>query len=108
MKAVIEKHPLRDCYMLWMQGTAIPPFFGTMQECKKARFTLCKNINEKLLEHFKHNKPSQDLARGIIEFVNTSLDCINENQLIDLLEYWRYKVAYHINDNGCIVEYRLN
>lgn len=108
MKAVIEKHPLRDCYMLWMQGTAIPPFFGTMQECKKARFTLCKNIYEKLLEHCKHHKPSEDLAKGIIEFVNTSLDCINENSLIDLLMYWRYNVTYRINDNGCIVEYKLN
>lgn len=108
MKAIIEKHPLRDSFMLWMQGTAILPFFGTMRECKKARFTLCKHINEKLLEHCKHDRPSRDLARGIIEFVNTSLDCINENPIIDLLIYWQYKVTYHINSEGCIVEYSLD
>ena len=35
---VIEKHPLKECYMLYSPAVHwVPPFFGTLRECKKVR-----------------------------------------------------------------------
>ena len=35
---VVEKHPLRDCYMLYSPAApSLYPFFGTLDQCKKAR-----------------------------------------------------------------------
>lgn len=35
--AVVEKHPLRDCYAVFIpQLPYIPPYFGTLKECQKA------------------------------------------------------------------------
>lgn len=44
----IKKHPLRDCWMLFIPLLPfIPPFFGTKQECEDARMHAEKNA-----EHF--------------------------------------------------------
>ena len=35
--AKIEKHPLKDCFMVFIPELPhIPPFFGTLQECQRA------------------------------------------------------------------------
>lgn len=31
----IESHPLKDCYMLFCPISWMPPFFGTLEQCKK-------------------------------------------------------------------------
>ena len=33
----MQKHPLRDCYMVWIPLSSIPPYFGTKKQCEKAR-----------------------------------------------------------------------
>lgn len=34
----IEKHPLRDCYMLYSDIiTSIPPIFGSFDECERSQ-----------------------------------------------------------------------
>lgn len=34
----IKKHPLRNCWMVWMPEIPhIPPYFGSKRECEKAR-----------------------------------------------------------------------
>lgn len=36
MLTKIEKHPLKDCYMLYSPSFGfIPPYFGSEKECKK-------------------------------------------------------------------------
>lgn len=40
----IEKHPLRDCYQVVnTKLTWIPPFFGTLAECKRAAVVAERN-----------------------------------------------------------------
>lgn len=35
--AKIEKHPLRDCFVVFIPELPhIPPFFGSLQECQRA------------------------------------------------------------------------
>lgn len=35
---IMEKHPLRNCWMVWMPEIPhIPPYFGSKRECEKAR-----------------------------------------------------------------------
>ena len=51
MKSIIERHPLRDCYMLYSNLTPqIPPYFGTLRQCKKAQ----KFFEKKLEEMFQN------------------------------------------------------
>lgn len=33
----IKEHPLRNCYMVIIKNSSIPPYFGTKAECLKAR-----------------------------------------------------------------------
>lgn len=107
MKAIIEKHPLRDTYMLWLQGSSIPPYFGSEQECKKARIHLCKKINDDALALCRSRYIEPHEAKELVEFVNNSLDVINENRLIDALIGYGYNIKYTINGGGVITEYEL-
>lgn len=35
---IMKRHPLRDCWMVWVpEFPYVAPFFGSEQECKKAR-----------------------------------------------------------------------
>lgn len=37
-RTIIEKHPLRNCYMLYCPALGfIPPYFGTLKQCQKAQ-----------------------------------------------------------------------
>lgn len=42
----IEKHPLNSNYMLFVPMVALPPYFGTLKECKEAQKHLEKKLNE--------------------------------------------------------------
>lgn len=43
----IEKHPLRDCYMLYSRMfPSIPPIFGTLDECERAQVHFEIKANE--------------------------------------------------------------
>ena len=34
----MQKHPLRDCYMVWIPLIPrVPPYFGTKKQCVRAR-----------------------------------------------------------------------
>ena len=45
----ISKHPLRNCYMLICTViNGIPPYFGTLPECEKAKTFLDKKVSELL------------------------------------------------------------
>lgn len=46
MLSIISTHPLKDEYMLYCPVTAIPPYFGTLKECKKAQITFEKKLKE--------------------------------------------------------------
>ena len=47
MRSIIERHPLRDCYMLYSKLTPrIPPYFGTLRQCKKAQIFFEKKLEE--------------------------------------------------------------
>jgi hypothetical protein len=47
--AKIERHPLRDCYCVFIPALPfVPPFFGTLRECKKAAAAADKKAAEYL------------------------------------------------------------
>lgn len=47
--AKIERHPLRGCYCVFIPALPfVPPFFGTLRECKKAAAAADKKAAEYL------------------------------------------------------------
>lgn len=58
--SIITKHPLKDGYMLYCPVTAIPPYFGTLEKCKKAQ----EVFESKLHEQF--DKLDESDKRGIL------------------------------------------
>ena len=105
MKTEITKHPLRDCYMLYITNNFIPPYFGSLKSCKKARVALCNNVINYCIDLCKSTTPTSRQVDEMIEFVNDSLDVINENKLIDLLIYRGYQISYNISQEGVIINY---
>ena len=46
----IKKHPLRECWMLYVPDfPSIPPFFGTRKECDEARVFAERKASECLI-----------------------------------------------------------
>jgi hypothetical protein len=46
---IMKKHPLRNCWMVWMPEIPhIPPYFGSKRECEKARVHAEQKANEYL------------------------------------------------------------
>ena len=46
----IEKHPLRNCYMLFAKGISLPPYFGTKNECLKAQTYLEDKLHKEFIK----------------------------------------------------------
>ena len=42
----VEKHPLKDSYMVFLRYSNLPPYFGSLNKCQKA----CEHLTNKLLE----------------------------------------------------------
>ena len=42
----VEKHPLKNRYMVYLRGSILPPYIDTLSKCKKA----CEHLTNKLLE----------------------------------------------------------
>jgi len=50
----IKKHPLRNCWMLWMPDMPyIPPYFGSKKQCEKARVFAEKKADEYLTKYVR-------------------------------------------------------
>lgn len=60
----IEKHPLKNCYMLYCKATDLPPYFGSLNECKNAQ----RHFEEKLRAEF--DKLPKYRQREIINELN--------------------------------------
>ena len=48
MLSIISKHPLNNNYMLYCPVTPIPPYFGSLRECRKAQGVFAKRLRQEL------------------------------------------------------------
>ena len=46
MLSIISKHPLNNNYMLYCPVTPIPPYFGSLRECRKAQVVFEKRLRK--------------------------------------------------------------
>ena len=46
MLSIISKHPLGNNYMLYCPVTPIPPYFGSLRECRKAQGVFEKRLRK--------------------------------------------------------------
>ena len=46
MLSIISKHPLNNNYMLYCPVTPIPPYFGSLRECRKAQGVFEKRLRK--------------------------------------------------------------
>ena len=46
MLSIISKHPLSNNYMLYCPVTPIPPYFGSLSECRKAQGVFEKRLRK--------------------------------------------------------------
>ena len=46
MLSIISEHPLNNNYMLYCPVTPIPPYFGSLDKCRKAQVIFEKKLRE--------------------------------------------------------------